>query len=499
MARAVPPTVATIAEELDLGGSVGSFPRSTNLPIILMSGICAVPFACSGIAGGVGGLSSGSSTPVIVAIACFAVAAGLVALAVTVRRSRVFYLYRGGIIATNWRGRVYLSASWEDLYLVWRRLSRSGVVTDVRDHYELLVDGSVMFRHAELQDSGPGRYLRELYTAGRAAAARDQLADGEPVVFGPVTVTRHGVSYQDETVPWPQVADVSELPAAIVVVRGGGAGPVNIPVGQVPEPMVLARLLRQLSARPGTSDGLPDTDGDAVEVPAGPDQAVHNRTGRRRRLAVPLIAAAAIVLICVVVGVYRLILPNVFVQSHGSLPQYASDLAPACAKAGTAYPSASRLQGTGPHPIEVVVSENGGWTALGGLHTSSQPSPSATDATGATTQTDPTVDWDFLAPADVQLVACTQQLRGTEVVRRCSYTTPFTEVLAMKATTYRITVYELRTHRKVTTLTMPGADECPSSTTIVFRGNQVQSDLYAPLIPSQTRTRLARLIDQGTP
>src|SRR5262249_40980679 len=156
----------------------------------------------------------------------------------------------------------------------------------------------------------------------------------------------------------------------------------------------------------------------------------------------------------VLYGAYRMVGPSVFTQHRSALPSYPSDLAPACDRAGTAYTSAMPYQGAGPHPIEVVERQGTSWTDLGGLKTGIPPS--STHATGATTQTDPSTDWDYRQPGEVQLVACATQVRSDAVMQQCSYDTPFNEVLPMKAATYQITLFELRSHRTLGELRVAG-------------------------------------------
>ncbi len=133
----------------------------------------------------------------------------------------------------------------------------------------------------------------------------------------------------------------------------------------------------------------------------------------------------------------------------------------ACKPPGTAYRNAPAYGGPAPHPIAVYEGEQ-----------------QLTDLDPANS-----IQWLPQDPHSVQLVACVNEVnKDVGSGPACSYSPSglvgiggAAETVTVTEAKYRIDVYELRTHRRVATATIVGADDtCPSDK---FSGQAIESQL----------------------
>lgn len=248
MDAVVPDAVARRAGELDLGERRGRFPQAMNKVMVFVIGLVALQTMCAGLATAVGGGANSMGTVAVCAVATVL----LVWVCVQILRNRAFYLYRGGIVVTNWRGRIDLAARWVDLQLYRQRV---GLITGAqlpRDTYRLVVNGRTGLRHGEPYDAGPGRLMRELSTAHRLPDVTARLENGEDVAFGPVTVSSARLTYQDNTLAWSQIASAHHrqegpsLNEDFLIVPTEGP-PLALSTAKVPDTLVLERLVGKLA------------------------------------------------------------------------------------------------------------------------------------------------------------------------------------------------------------------------------------------------------------
>jgi hypothetical protein len=184
-------------------------------------------------------------------------------------------------------------------------------------------------------------------------------------------------------------------------------------------------------------------------------------SGTPARLSrVPALAGGVLVVAVLGLFVWQAVLPK-YLTHHDALPATVEDLSVACHPPGTAYPDAAAFAGPAPHPVAVY---------LGDFRI---------------TDLDPTssVQWLPDDPHSVQLVACVTEISkdvGSGPI--CSYSMtglagiggPAETVIVTEAR-YRIDVYELRTHRRLASTIVTGADEsCPQSK---FSGQAIESQL----------------------
>lgn len=257
MAADMPPEVAGVVEDFELGALVGRYPQAANRMLTLQCRIYASVFGFTFIATVIGGATTGNLTAIPIALPWLALSAWLVLLGERIKRNRAFYLYREGIVTTNRSGRVTLSERWENLQLYWE-IRRTGphVSGPLRDLYRLVVDGKTRFRHGDPRDFGYGRALRELAAAGRAPTLFRLLRSGKPVSFGPVTATTAGLVHRNKTLPWPTidgidfVEDMIANNAALISLRMTMNQPISLPMKKVPDLLVLMRIVSSIKNDP---------------------------------------------------------------------------------------------------------------------------------------------------------------------------------------------------------------------------------------------------------
>jgi hypothetical protein len=133
-----------------------------------------------------------------------------------------------------------------------------------------------------------------------------------------------------------------------------------------------------------------------------------------------------------------------------------SDLDRVCEE-GIYYPQSPKNSGKAPHPVKVLVKEKisyGTYTSKGLYDIPNRFSSSTEKA------------WDPKAPAKVQLVACVDFVSSGKKVRNCSFDDPKYKKVALYRATYRLTLYEVATGRKLLTKSMAGDGVCPTFTLI---------------------------------
>jgi hypothetical protein len=126
------------------------------------------------------------------------------------------------------------------------------------------------------------------------------------------------------------------------------------------------------------------------------------------------------------------------------------------------YPDATAYTGPAPHPVVIVTDSN--------VNRDGQWVPDNDAFQQAAYRLNQAV-WHPEEPRSVQLIACvTEQSTGPEVVKLCPYQNesgPKTDYAPYKVAMYQgvfdVTLYELRTHRKVAGSTLLGEwTDCPS-------------------------------------
>jgi hypothetical protein len=257
MAVDVPPEVAAVVEDFELGALVGRYPQAINRMLTLLCRVYAGMCGFAVLASVIGGATGGNLTAIPIVLPWLALSVWLVLLGERIKRNRAFYLYREGIVTTNRSGRVTLSERWENLQLYWE-ITRTGPNASgpLQDRYRLVVDDKTRFRHGNLRDFGYGRALRELAAAGRAPTLFRLLRSGKPVSFGPVTATTAGLVYRNKTLPWSTidgidfVEDMIANNAALISLRMTMNQPVSLPMSKVPDLLVLMRIVSSIKNDP---------------------------------------------------------------------------------------------------------------------------------------------------------------------------------------------------------------------------------------------------------
>ncbi|HVX45151.1 MAG TPA: hypothetical protein VHC49_14775 [Mycobacteriales bacterium] len=154
---------------------------------------------------------------------------------------------------------------------------------------------------------------------------------------------------------------------------------------------------------------------------------------------------------------------------HGGLPGDVYKLDKACS--GTTYGDAAPYSGKAPHPVAVFMPSEVGQLL--------PETPTLSDQSAA-------IDGYTGKPAAVQLVAC-GTLKGAQRSGSCGGYLGLDRSIPMTRATYRIRVYELRTHRQVRSVVVQGADTtCPSS----ISANYTPKKMLSALTDEQWRTVL---------
>jgi hypothetical protein len=251
MAVDIPPRVASAVEDRELGALIGRYPQAINRILMVQCRMYAGVSGAVFLATVAGGATGGDAAAIPVAFPFLAISVRLVLVGERIKRNRAFYLYREGIVATKSSGRIALSARWEDLRLYWE-ITRIGpnATGPLRDLYRLVADGRTLLRHGELRNTGPGRTMRELATAGRTPALVRLLRSGNAVPFGLLTATPAGLVYRNEALPWTTIdgIDVAENAAAVSLSE---RRPVLIRMGKVPDILVLIHIASSAKTSPG--------------------------------------------------------------------------------------------------------------------------------------------------------------------------------------------------------------------------------------------------------
>jgi hypothetical protein len=141
--------------------------------------------------------------------------------------------------------------------------------------------------------------------------------------------------------------------------------------------------------------------------------------------------------------------------SHGGLPGQLTGLRSACD--GKKYADAAPYSGPAPHPIAVIPASHG--------HDFTDAKP---EDYGGAVPNKQTAPYQSTNTHRVQLVACAAITHEAKSGPDCKFTDPdggHRFSVPLHSATYRVTVYELRTHRKVgqaTVKTSPGFGyRCP--------------------------------------
>ena len=199
--------------------------------------------------------------------------------------------------------------------------------------------------------------------------------------------------------------------------------------------------------------------------------------GRRLLKAISVVAIVAAAIIALVVWKF------VTVQHKADLPDDTELLFDACLFPGVAYVTAAAYEGPAPHPIKLPERPYLGSGLDSGLDLRKlKDLPSA---------------WRPDSAAKVQLIACARRVPAWEdhqEIRQkdCKYARPELQLsgsyplptinIPMYQGIYDVTLYELRTHRKVAHTTLIGSDdECPGS----FFGKSRDDHVYTRPSASQ--------------
>ena len=152
---------------------------------------------------------------------------------------------------------------------------------------------------------------------------------------------------------------------------------------------------------------------------------------------------------------WMLISPYFIVREEANLPSDPSSFQSACTSPGIAYLTAAAYEGPAPHPIILPLQDN----ELKDL---------------------PSV-WRPDSVAKVQLIACSERVGGN-YHKSCQYRFSNFGVAApnsapypifMDEGVYTVTLFDLRTHRKVAQTTLVGMDDkCPNSAAVSMRSGK---------------------------
>jgi hypothetical protein len=253
----VPPKVAQTAERLALGELIGRYPQAANRIIEVLCWAWAVPFGFGTLGviphfPGFGPLGvPWPNAVVLISGTCL-----FVWLALRVRRHRVLFLYRQGIIATTTWGNLRLSARWEDIQVSSSRVRTfvNGGYVGTSHRYELSVLGKVKLRHASWRPGGLGPLMMATAVAAKTPWALEQLRAGRKIYFGPVAAEPGGVSFLDRAfgnhmvIPWAQLTLSNENGAWRLGASDRRTSPRYL--GEIPDNAVLLNVISTVKADP---------------------------------------------------------------------------------------------------------------------------------------------------------------------------------------------------------------------------------------------------------
>jgi hypothetical protein len=117
---------------------------------------------------------------------------------------------------------------------------------------------------------------------------------------------------------------------------------------------------------------------------------------------------------------------------------------------GRFYPKAPRYRGLAPHSIVLGVKDQKDSDSRVARSRITLPYESAPGVETA---------WNPEDPKKVQLMACADQISVGAKVKTCQVDKPKPEKIPMKVSTYRVTLYEVATRRRLAQLKMTGEDE----------------------------------------
>ena len=293
-----------------------------------------------------------------------------------------------------------------------------------------------------------GYLYRVYFTDTDVAAGRYWLgtADG-----GLVIAPRLGTPM---AVPWPAIVSLREVqeydrPRTLELVVSDGTRPVTVRIGEV----------------------------------TGRRDLIRSITGQRAAPPPVLIRSIAggVFVIAVALFAWLVFLPD-FVASSESLPDSDQQLARACERAGAKYPQAAAFTGAAPHPVIAFTQDEDDRTAweLTSTYGSSTPPPGFSGTR-----------------AETQLVACIRRTGARlDQVSTCTFQQEFgsqVQTRSMREGTYTVDVFELRTHHKVGSVEIEGADTtCPSS---VYGGSS-HDDLYTAITPTDLQHALETYVSK---
>ena len=129
---------------------------------------------------------------------------------------------------------------WDEIGELWRD-RRGNYAFSRADGTRFIVNH--VFRHADrLGATIEVEVIRRVLPQLLASYRR-----GEPVRFGPVQVSRQGISTGEDLLPWDMVGDVQVLGAHLVIMRQGTArGGLYVPIKSTPNLCVLEALIDAL-------------------------------------------------------------------------------------------------------------------------------------------------------------------------------------------------------------------------------------------------------------
>lgn len=196
-------------------------------------------------------------------------------------RSLRFFVFSWGVSWIN--GPDEISARWDEVTHVWRAITRHSVngsptYTDYRYTLRLADGRSRSFRGVlparRARASGTvrlkptpgmttpvtieqlGRLLETGVTRVQLPKAIDRLNAGQPVSFGPLTLSPSGIAVGDQSLPWSEVEGV-QTRKGMVSVRKSGKWLVwkRVPVSDIPNFSVFDALVRANLPQPPPTAG----------------------------------------------------------------------------------------------------------------------------------------------------------------------------------------------------------------------------------------------------
>jgi hypothetical protein len=141
-----------------------------------------------------------------------------------------------------------------------------------------------------------------------------------------------------------------------------------------------------------------------------------------------------------------------------------ADLAKVCK--GWYFPQSPPHAGPAPHPISIMVPGS----SSGGYITSAFDGPD--DASEALRSV-----WTGKDAPAVQLVACVDLLDTGGQVRTCQFDEPKPTTVPLHLATYRLTLYEVATGRKLTETQLPGEDDDCPFVALIGRDNLIRTEI----------------------